>query len=77
MPMTPRCVLHGWRASRGDSAFADQLEQQAADLKRRFNQDFWVEDGEFFRACAGRGRRPGRLADFKQRAPVVERHRRR
>ena len=32
----------------GDPAFADQLEKQAADLKERFNRDFWVEDGEFF-----------------------------
>ena len=31
-----------------DPAFADQLEKQAADLKRRFNRDFWVEDGEYF-----------------------------
>jgi glycogen debranching enzyme len=62
LPGFPRatCELQGYaydakmRAARlarlawGDSAFADQLEQQAADLKRRFNQDFWVEDGEFF-----------------------------
>ena len=33
-----------WR----DPAFADQLEKEAADLKRRFNRDFWVEDGQFF-----------------------------
>ena len=25
-----------------------ELEKQAADLKRRFNRDFWVEDGEYF-----------------------------
>jgi glycogen debranching enzyme len=31
-----------------DPAFADELERQAADLKRRFNRDFWVEDGEYF-----------------------------
>ena len=31
-----------------DPAFADELEKQAADLKRRFNRDFWVEDGEYF-----------------------------
>ena len=31
-----------------DPAFADRLEKQAADLKRRFNRDFWVEDGEYF-----------------------------
>ena len=31
-----------------DPALADKLEQEAADLKRRFNRDFWVEDGEYF-----------------------------
>ena len=31
-----------------DPAFADKLETEAADLKRRFNRDFWVEDGEYF-----------------------------
>ena len=33
-----------WR----DPGFADDLEKQAADLKRRFNRDFWVEDGGYF-----------------------------
>jgi glycogen debranching enzyme len=31
-----------------DPALADELERQAADLKRRFNRDFWVADGEYF-----------------------------
>jgi len=31
-----------------DLALADRLEKEAADLKRRFNRDFWVDDGEFF-----------------------------
>ena len=31
-----------------DSAYADELEREAADLKRRFNRDFWVSDGEYF-----------------------------
>jgi glycogen debranching enzyme len=31
-----------------DPELADALEAQAADLKRRFNRDFWVEDGEHF-----------------------------
>ena len=31
-----------------DPEFADELERQAADLKRRFNRDFWVEDGGYF-----------------------------
>jgi glycogen debranching enzyme len=33
-----------WR----DPAFAETLERQAGDLKRRFNHDFWVEDGGYF-----------------------------
>jgi glycogen debranching enzyme len=43
--------LRGARLAReiwNDSAYADQLERQAADLKRRFNRDFWVEDGQYF-----------------------------
>ena len=31
-----------------DLELADELEREAADLKRRFNRDFWVEDGEYF-----------------------------
>jgi glycogen debranching enzyme len=31
-----------------DPALADKLQKEAADLKRRFNRDFWVDDGEFF-----------------------------
>jgi glycogen debranching enzyme len=31
-----------------DAEFAERLEKEAADLKRRFNRDFWVEDGEYF-----------------------------
>ncbi len=62
LPGFPRatCELQGYaydakmrgarlaRLAWGDPAYADQLEQEAAELKRRFNQDFWVEDGEFF-----------------------------
>ena len=33
-----------WR----DHAFADRLEKEAAELKRRFNRDFWVAEGEYF-----------------------------
>jgi glycogen debranching enzyme len=43
--------LRGARLARlvwKDSQLADSLEQSAADLKRRFNRDFWVEDGEYF-----------------------------
>ncbi len=31
-----------------DVELAEELEHEAADLKRRFNRDFWVEDGEYF-----------------------------
>ena len=31
-----------------DPDYAAELERQAADLKRRFNRDFWVEDDEYF-----------------------------
>ena len=31
-----------------DPGFAERLEKQAADLKRRFNRDFWVADGGYF-----------------------------
>jgi glycogen debranching enzyme len=31
-----------------DETLAVRLTQDAADLKRRFNRDFWVEDREFF-----------------------------
>jgi glycogen debranching enzyme len=62
LPGFPRatCELQGYaydakvRAARlarlfwDDVAFAETLERQAADLKRRFNQDFWVDDGEYF-----------------------------
>jgi glycogen debranching enzyme len=62
LPGFPRatCELQGYaydakmRAARlarlawNDPAFADRLELEAADLKRRFNRDFWVDEGEFF-----------------------------
>src|SRR6266540_2650590 len=43
--------IRGARLARSiwnDPAFADRLEQEAADLKRRFNRDFWVADGGYF-----------------------------
>ncbi|WP_406041601.1 amylo-alpha-1,6-glucosidase [Micromonospora sp. NBC_00898] len=62
LPPFPRatCEVQGYaydakmRAARlarefwGDPAYADQLEREAAELKQRFNRDWWVEDGEFF-----------------------------
>jgi glycogen debranching enzyme len=41
-----------------DEALAVKLETQAAELKRRFNQDFWIPDREFFAvALDGRKRK--------------------
>jgi glycogen debranching enzyme len=43
--------LRGARLARlvwKDPDLADRLETEAADLKRRFNRDFWVEDDEYF-----------------------------
>jgi glycogen debranching enzyme len=41
-----------------DEALAVSLENQAADLKRRFNQDFWIPDRRFFAlALDGRKRK--------------------
>jgi glycogen debranching enzyme len=43
--------LRGARLARlvwKDPEFADELEKQAADLKRRFNRDYWVDDDEYF-----------------------------
>ncbi len=62
LPGFPRatCELQGYtydakirgarmaRAIWKDPDYADALERQAADLKRRFNKDFWLEDGQFF-----------------------------
>jgi glycogen debranching enzyme len=31
-----------------DESFATDLEHQAADLKRRFNRDYWVKDGGYY-----------------------------
>ncbi len=59
-----------------DPAFADRLEKEAADLKRRFNRDFWLADGEYFAVAAGHRWPPGRLADVQHRPPAVERNRR-
>ncbi len=39
-----RLARHVWK----DAEFADRLETEAADLKRRFNRGYWVEDGEYF-----------------------------
>ncbi|MFI7490356.1 glycogen debranching N-terminal domain-containing protein [Micromonospora echinaurantiaca] len=62
LPGLPRatCELQGYaydakrRGARlarefwGDPVYADRLEREAAELKQRFNRDFWVADGEYY-----------------------------
>jgi glycogen debranching enzyme len=69
-----------------DAAFADRLENEAAALKRRFNRDFWVEDGQYFAlALDSEGNRVDALASNighllwsgivdKSKAKAVARH---
>src|SRR5262249_15195845 len=43
--------MRGARLARNvwkDPDLAEQLEREATALKRRFNRDFWIEDGEYF-----------------------------
>jgi glycogen debranching enzyme len=46
------------RSSWGDPALAERLEREAAELRRRFNDDFWLEERQCFAlAIDGDGRR--------------------
>ena len=47
-----RLARRFWR----DPEFADSLEKEAANLKRRFNRDFWVEDRGYFAIALDTGR---------------------
>ncbi|MBO4208123.1 amylo-alpha-1,6-glucosidase [Micromonospora echinofusca] len=43
--------IRGARLARlfwNDPAYADRLEREAAELKERFNRDFWIPDGEYY-----------------------------
>ena len=40
-----------------DEAWADQLEREAADLKRRFNRDFWMPERRCFALALDRDKR--------------------
>ena len=47
------------RAVWGDAALADRLEAEAAELRRRFDQAFWVEErGGFYALALDRDKRP-------------------
>ncbi|MGC5020089.1 glycogen debranching N-terminal domain-containing protein [Micromonospora sp. DT47] len=77
LPSLPRatCELQGYaydakiRGARlarqfwNDPAYADRLEREAAELKQRFNRDFWIEDGEYYAlALDGDGRQVDALS---------------
>jgi glycogen debranching enzyme len=43
--------IRGARLARmfwNDPEYADRLEREAADLRQRFNRDFWIEDGQYY-----------------------------
>lgn len=42
----------------GDAELAEQLEHAAAELKERFNRDFWLEDRQFFALALDGDKRP-------------------
>ncbi|GIJ78876.1 Glycogen debranching enzyme (alpha-1,6-glucosidase) [Micromonospora phaseoli] len=48
--------LRGARLARqfwGDPAYADRLEREAAQLKERFNRDFWIDGSEYYALALG------------------------
>ncbi|MGN9777700.1 amylo-alpha-1,6-glucosidase [Micromonospora sp. H33] len=69
-----------------DAAYADRLEREAADLKQRFNRDFWVSDGEYYALALDCDGRPADVLSSNighllwsgivepDRAPMVARH---
>jgi glycogen debranching enzyme/putative sterol carrier protein len=42
----------------GDAELAQRLEREAADLKRRFNEDFWLADREYYALALDGEKRP-------------------
>ena len=74
---TRRC---GWPSSRapsgGDEALAARLEAEAAELRRRFDEQFWVEErGGFYALALDARQAAGRLALLEHRPPALERDR--
>ena len=50
--------IRGARLARevwGDEELASRLEKQAAELKRRFNREFWIADDEYFALALDKG----------------------
>ncbi len=59
-----------------DPTLAERLDREAAELKRRFNHDFWMPERRVFRAGARWRRAQGGLARLQHGASALERHRR-
>ena len=64
------------RAVWADVPLAERLEREAAELRKRFDEAFWVEDrGGFYALALDRDKRPRRLDVLEPRPPALERHR--
>ena len=61
----------------GDPMLAERLEREAAELKERFNRDFWIPEREFFALALDGEKRQVDSPDVEHRPPALERHRRR
>ena len=61
-----------WR----DRELADRLEREAAELRERFDEAFWVEErGGYYALALDAREAEGRLALLEHRPPALERHR--
>ena len=60
-----------------DAALADRLEEQAAELKARFNRDFWLPDRGYYAIALDGDKQAGGQPDVGDGSPAVERDRRR
>ena len=65
--------MRGARLARGlgDPALADRLEKEAAELKLRFNRDYWLADGSSLLSLST-VRAPSRLTHLQHRASAME-----
>jgi glycogen debranching enzyme len=50
----------------GDNARAAELREEASRLKKRFNEDFWVEESQFYALALQSGGRPANVISSNQ-----------
>ena len=74
---TPSCASPSSRAPSGATcALADRLEAEAAELRIRFDEAFWVDErGGYYALALDGEKRPGRLALLEHRPSALERDR--